>query len=89
VGLLYKPAAANDKLTFAVSLAHAARNPALEELYFFGAHPGNFAFEIGNAELGSETALGFDASVRWRHRRVGGELTYFRNSIDNFIFRNR
>ena len=88
VGLLYKPAAANDKLTFAVSLAHAARNPALEELYFFGAHPGNFAFEIGNAELDSETALGFDASVRWRHRRLGGELTYFRNSIDNFIFRN-
>jgi iron complex outermembrane recepter protein len=88
VGLLYKPAAANDKLTFTVSLAHAARNPALEELYFFGAHPGNFAFEIGNAELGSETALGFDASVRWRHRRLGGELTYFRNSIDNFIFRN-
>jgi iron complex outermembrane receptor protein len=88
VGLLYKPAAANDKLTFAISLAHAARNPALEELYFFGPHPGNFDFEIGNANLSSETALGFDASVRWRHRRVGGELTYFRNSIDNFIFRN-
>jgi iron complex outermembrane recepter protein len=34
VGLLFRPAAANDKLTFAVSLAHAARNPALEELYF-------------------------------------------------------
>ena len=88
VGLLYKPAAANDKLTFAVSLARAARNPALEELYFFGAHPGNFAFEIGNAELGSERALGFDASIRWRHRRVGGEVTYFRNRIDDFIFRN-
>jgi len=88
VGLVYKPAAANDKLTFAVSLAHAARNPALEELYFFGAHPGNFAFEIGNAELGSETAQGFDASVRWRHRRFGGELTYFYNNIDNYIFRN-
>ena len=34
------------------------------------------------------SALGFDASVRWRHRRFGGELTYFRNSIDDFIFRN-
>ena len=34
----------------AVSLARAVRNPALEELYFFGPHVGNFAFEIGNAE---------------------------------------
>ncbi len=87
VGILFKPAAANDKLTFAFNLARAARNPALEELYFFGTHPGNFAFEIGNPELDSEIALGFDASVRWRHRRFSGEVTYFRNSIDDYIFR--
>ena len=88
VGLLIRPAAARDRLTFAFSLAHASRNPALEELYFFGAHPGNFAFEIGNPDLGSERALGFDASVRWRHRRISGELTYFRNSLDDYIVRN-
>jgi len=88
VGLLFRPAAANDRLTLAFSLARAARNPALEELYFFGAHPGNFAFEIGNPNLDSERALGFDASLRWRHRRVSGEITYFRNSIDDYIFRN-
>ena len=88
IGLLIRPAAANDRLTFAFSLAHASRNPALEELYFFGPHPGNFAFEIGNPNLGSERALGFDASVRWRHPRMSGELTYFRNSIDDYIFRN-
>jgi iron complex outermembrane receptor protein len=88
VGLLVRPQAANDKLTFAVSLAHAARNPALEELYFFGPHPGNFAFEIGNPTLGSEHALGFDAAIRWRHRRLSGEVSYFRNRIDDYIFRN-
>jgi iron complex outermembrane receptor protein len=88
VGLLLRPAAANDRLTLAFSLARAARNPALEELYFFGPHPGNFAFEIGNPDLDSEHALGFDASLRWRHRRASGEFTYFRNSIDNYIFRN-
>jgi iron complex outermembrane receptor protein len=88
VGLLLRPAAANDKLTFAVSVARAARNPALEELYFFGAHPGNFAFEVGNPHLESEVGLGFDASVRWRQRRFSGELTYFRNSIDRYIFRS-
>ena len=88
VGLLFRPEAANDRLTFALSLAHASRNPALEELYFFGPHPGNFAFEIGNPDLDSERALGFDASVRWQSGKFTGELTYFRNSIDDYIFRN-
>ena len=36
VGFLFRPAAADDKVTIAISLARAARNPALEELYFFG-----------------------------------------------------
>jgi iron complex outermembrane receptor protein len=88
LGLLYRPEMANDKLTVAVSLARAARNPALEELYFFGPHPGNFAFEAGNASLNSEKALGLDVSLRWRASRVSGEISYFRNSIDEYIFRN-
>jgi iron complex outermembrane receptor protein len=87
-GLLLRPAAADDRLTIAISLARAVRHPALEELYFFGPHPGNFAFEIGNPDLGSERALGFDASLRWRMPRGSGEITYFRNSIDDYIFRN-
>ena len=79
---------ADDKVTIAVSLARAARNPALEELYFFGPHPGNFAFEIGNPDLGSEKALGFDVALRWRAPRISGEICYFRNRIDDYIFRN-
>ena len=88
LGLLYRPAAAHDAITLAASVARAARNPALEELYFFGEHAGNFAFEIGNPELGSEVGLGFDMSLRWQTPRVSGEVTYFRNDIDDFIFRN-
>jgi iron complex outermembrane recepter protein len=88
IGLLFRPAAANDKLTFAVNLARAARNPALEELYFFGPHPGNFAFEIGNPNLESERAFGFDLSARWRTSRATGEVTVFRNAITDYIFRN-
>ena len=88
VGLLFRPAAANDNFVVALSVARAARNPALEELYFFGPHPGNFAFEIGNPSLSSERALGFDVSVRGRGDRVRGEVTFFTNSINDFIFRN-
>lgn len=88
VGLLVRPAAANENLTVAFSLARAARNPALEELYFYGLHLGNFAFEIGNPTLGSERGIGFDASVRFRGPRASGEVTYFRNDINDYIFRN-
>jgi iron complex outermembrane receptor protein len=88
VGLLLRPAAANDDFVIAASLARAARNPALEELYFFGPHPGNFAFEIGNPSLASERAIGFDLSLRGRSDRVRGEFTFFTNRIHDFIFRN-
>jgi iron complex outermembrane recepter protein len=88
VGVLFRPAAANHGVTAAFNLARAARNPALEELYFFGVHHGNFAFEIGNPDLRSERALGFDAALRWRQPRFSGEITFFRNSIDDYIFRS-
>ena len=87
IGILFTPPVARDRLTFAVSLARAARNPALEELFYFGAHPGNFAFEVGNPDLEPEHALGFDASMRWRHARASGEITYFRNDIRDYVFR--
>jgi iron complex outermembrane receptor protein len=88
MGLLLRPAAANDRLTIAASLARAARNPALEELFFFGLHHGNFAVELGNPNLESERGLGFDLSLRWRGRRASGEISYFRNSVSDFIFRS-
>jgi iron complex outermembrane recepter protein len=85
-GLLFRPAAADDRVTIAVSVARAARNPALEELFYYGPHPGNFRFEIGNPDLRPEHALGFDASLRWRGSRASGELTFFRNDIRDFVF---
>lgn len=84
VGLLLHP---TDATTVAVSLARAARNPALEELYFHGAHPGNAAVENGDPDLEAEHAIGFDVSLRWRGSRASGEVTYFYNNISNFIFR--
>jgi len=89
LGLLLRPAGANDRLTVALSLARAARNPALEELFYFGPHAGNFAFEVGNPDLRPEHALGFDASLRWRGPRASGEVTFFRNDVRDFVFRRQ
>jgi iron complex outermembrane receptor protein len=87
LGLLVRPAAADDRLTLALSVARAARNPALEELFYFGVHPGNFAFEVGNPGLRPEHALGLDVALRWRGARASGEVTYFRNAISDYVFR--
>ncbi len=88
-GVVLRPAAADDRLTIAASFAFAARPPALEELFFFGLHPGNFAVEVGNPNLKSERALGVDLSLRWRAARASGEVTYFRNDINDYIFRRQ
>ena len=87
LGLLFRPAGADDRVTVALSVARAARTPALEELFFFGVHHGNFALEVGEPNLQSEHAFGFDVSLRWRSSRASGEVTYFRNDISNYIFR--
>jgi iron complex outermembrane receptor protein len=87
LGLLFRPAGADDRITLAVSLARAARIPALEELFYFGTHVGNFAFEAGNPELRPEHAVGFDAAFRWRGPRLSGEVAYFRNDVNDFVFR--
>ena len=70
-----------------MNLARASRYPSLEELYYFGPHPGNLSFEIGNDELAAEHALGFDLAVRARGDRFEGEVSFFRNDIANYIFR--
>ena len=87
VGLLLKPQAANDDLVIALNLARASRYPSLEELYYFGPHPGNLSFEIGNDELAAEHALGFDLSLRARGARFEGEFSFFYNDITDYIFR--
>lgn len=84
-GTLLRP---TDRSVIAVSFARAARNPALEELYFFGPHPGNFTFEIGNADLESEVAYGLDLSYRLRLSRVSAEFSYFNNTVNGYIFRS-
>ena len=74
---------------FVANLSHSHRAPALEELYNFGPHVGNLAFEIGNPELDAETTLGLDVSFRHQTRRVRSNLNAYIYSIDNFIFGDR
>jgi iron complex outermembrane receptor protein len=68
------------------TLTRSYRAPALEELYNFGPHVGNLAFEIGNTNLDREASVGFDVSLRHRAARARGEINAFMYNIDNFVF---
>ncbi len=73
--------------TFVASFMHSHRVPALQELYNFGPHLGNF--EVGNPDLEAETTLGLDVSLRHQTGRLEGDLNFFVYDIDNFIFGNQ
>ncbi len=74
---------------FVANLTSSHRAPALEELYNFGPHVGNLAFEVGNPELDAETTLGLDLSLRHQSDRVRSELNVYTYGIHNFIFGER
>lgn len=68
------------------NVTRASRAPALEELYNFGPHIGNLAFEAGNSDLSTETTLGFDLSLRARGAKAHGEVNVYTYGIGDFVF---
>lgn len=68
------------------NVTRASRAPALEELYNFGPHIGNLAFEVGNPDLSTENTLGFDLSLRARGRTAHAEVNVYTYDISDFVF---
>jgi iron complex outermembrane receptor protein len=71
---------------FVANYSRSYRAPALEELYNFGPHPGNLAFEIGDPDLQRELGNGLDFGLRHSSKRVRLEANGFYYHIDNFVF---
>jgi iron complex outermembrane recepter protein len=71
---------------FVANYSLSYRAPALEELYNFGPHPGNLAFEIGDPDLQRELGNSFDFGLRHSSRRLRFEANGFYYHIDNFVF---
>ena len=72
--------------SFVTNLMRSHRVPALQELYNFGPHLGNF--EVGDPDLDAETTLGLDLGLRHQSGRVGTDLSFYVYDIENFIFGN-
>lgn len=71
---------------FVMNYSHSYRAPSLEELYNFGPHAGNLAFEIGDPSLDAETGDGIELSLRHEDDQVHGSLSFFYYGFQNFIF---
>lgn len=65
---------------------HSYRAPALEELYNYGPHPGNLAFEIGNPDLKRERGDGVEVSLRHQARNLRAEANLFRYQMHDFVY---
>ena len=71
---------------FVANLTRSYRAPALEELYNFGPHVGTLVFDIGNPDLGRESTLGLDISLRHQSEQLRGDFNLYVYDIDSFVF---
>ena len=71
------------------SYSNSYRAPALEELYNYGPHPGNMAYEIGDHDLARERSQGVDVALRHNGNRLRGEAGYFRYGIADYVYMAR
>lgn len=75
-----------ESLSVAGHLGRGWRAPVVFELFANGEHEGTGRFEQGNPDLGVETSINADASLRWYSRRFQAEATVFRNRIKDYIY---
>jgi iron complex outermembrane receptor protein len=83
LGTIYRP---NEAWSVALSLASAVRIPTQYELYANGPHVGTGTFEIGDVNLDEEKSLGVDLSIRKIAGKFRGELTFFNNEFNGYIY---
>ena len=83
MGLAYRIAPWST-LTF--NVGRGFRAPAAPDLFANGFHEGTRAFERGNPNLRIETSLNTDVGLRIEHERITGELSVYRNRIDDYIY---
>lgn len=70
----------------AASASRSERAPNAQELYADGPHVATRSHEIGDPGLGTESALGFDLSLRRRAGSVTGAVTVFTTDFTDYIF---
>ncbi len=75
-----------DDQSLSLSLTHAQRAPAVEELLSFGPHHASESFDIGDPDLDEETSHNVEFGYQY-HGAVDLNINLFYNAIDDFIFK--
>jgi iron complex outermembrane receptor protein len=77
---------AREELSLVASIARSVTAPNAEALYSNGPHVATRVFEVGDPTLGEETSLNAEVGARGEAGRFRGELTLFRNDVDDFVY---
>lgn len=76
----------NDTVHLSLNLDRAERAPTAEELFSDGPHIATRSYEVGDAGLGKERALGAELGLHLHAGQFEGELAVFRTAFDDFIY---
>ena len=68
-----------------LTLSRTERAPTDVEVFAFGPHAATETFEIGDLDLGVETAWSLEATGRWSGERASGQVSVFHADYDGFI----
>ncbi|MCL4539268.1 MAG: TonB-dependent receptor, partial [Bacteroidetes bacterium] len=74
------------EMTASLSIARSFRAPTVQELFANGADAASNTYSIGDANLGPETALGVDASLKGRFTGFSFEVSPYVNFINHYIY---
>jgi iron complex outermembrane receptor protein len=69
-----------------VSATRSQRAPGIEELYINGPHEATASFEVGNPNLGLETAQTLDVTLHQSGGPLTWKVTLFASRIRNYIY---
>ena len=76
----------SDSLTLSAGAAFVSRAPSSSELFMNGPHLATGRYEVGNPNLDNETHRNFDLALNYAANGYFGSLTFFSNSVDNYIY---
>jgi len=81
-GVYFKPV---EPLFLGLSISRNGRAPTEAELFAEGPHIATRAFEVGNADLDSETVTSIEATLHWEQGPWTADMHLFRADYDGFI----
>lgn len=78
-----------EKFSIKANLARGFRAPNIAEISSNGVHPGTNLYQIGNTDFKPEFNLQEDIGLEYSSKYAVIELSFFNNSISNYIFNQR